>query len=229
MQRVTQGALRIFGSVAIVAALTFLFYRLLPVNSTTVALVFVLAVLAIATRWGLTEAIVSAVFAMLCFNFFFLPPVGTLTIADPQNWVALLTFLITAVVASQLSASVRRRELEASSRRNEVEKLYELSRAMMLTTESKLASELPMHLARIFNAEGVAFYDRSTGEVYRAGARQVPLTDTKLKDIALQGTTVQDVGAGLITLPVALGGHNIGALSVLGCDISEAQSMRSAI
>jgi two-component system sensor histidine kinase KdpD len=222
MQKVTRGALRIIGSVAIVAALTSLFYRLLPVNSTTVALVFVLAILAIATRWGLTEAIVSSVLAMLCFNFFFLPPVGTLTIADPQNWVALLTFLITAVVASQLSASVRRRELEASSRRNEVEKLYELSRAMMLTTESKLASELPMHLARIFNAEGVAFYDRSTGDVYRAGAREVPLTDAKLKDIALQGTTVQDGGAGLITLPVALGGHNIGALSVLGCDISEA-------
>lgn len=218
MQRIT----RIVGSVGIVVALTILFYRLLPVNSTTVALVFVLAVLAIATRWGLTEAIVSSVLAMLCFNFFFLPPIGTLTIADPQNWVALLTFLITAVVASQLSASVRRREREASSRRNEVEKLYELSRAMMLTTESKLASELPAHLVRIFGADSAGFYDRNTGEVYRAGARELALPDTKLKDIAVQGTTFQDVTAGLIALPVTLGGHNIGALYVLGSNISEA-------
>src|SRR5260370_30010308 len=133
---------------AIIAAITFLFFRLLPVNNTTVALVFVLAILAIATAWGLTEAILASILAMLCFNFFFLPPVGTLTIADPQNWVALLTFLITAIVASQLSARIRRREREATARRDEIEKLYELSRTMMLT-ERKLAAEGPLHIARL--------------------------------------------------------------------------------
>ena len=46
----------------------------------------------------------SSIVAMLCFNFFFLPPVGTFTIADPQNWVALFAFLATALTASQLSA-----------------------------------------------------------------------------------------------------------------------------
>ena len=169
---------------AAVAALTLLFYRLLPVNSTTVALVFVLAILAIATAWGLTEAILASLLAMLCFNFFFLPPIGTLTIADPQNWVALLTFLITAIVASQLSASVRRREREATARRSEVEKLYELSRAAMLTTGRKLATELPTYIVRIFTADGVAFYDRETGDVYRAGPRELPLSDARLKDMA---------------------------------------------
>ena len=135
-RRVESAASRVFriiAALAVIAALTFLFYKLLAVNSTTVALVFVLAILAIATGWGLTEAILASVLAMLCFNFFFLPPVGTLTIADPQNWFALLTFLITAIVGSQLSASVRKREREATARRDEVEKLYELSRAVMLT------------------------------------------------------------------------------------------------
>lgn len=222
MQTVTAVAVRIFASIAIVAALTFAFFRLFAVNTTTVALVFVLTVLAIATRWGLMEAIVASVAAMLCFNFFFLPPIGTLTIADPQNWIALLTFLVTAIVASQLSANAKRREREATARRNEVEKLYELSRAMMLTTGKKVAAELPSYIVRIFAANGVAFFDRTTGEVFRAGNREVPQSDARLKDVALQGTVFQDPAAGLITLPVSLGGHNLGALSVFGDGISEA-------
>jgi two-component system sensor histidine kinase KdpD len=61
---------------------------------------------------------------MLCFNFLFLPPVGTLTIADPDNWIALAAFLITAITAGQLSASARRRAEEAESGRREIERLY---------------------------------------------------------------------------------------------------------
>jgi two-component system sensor histidine kinase KdpD len=222
MESVARRVFKTIAALAIIAALTFLFYKVLPVNGTTVALVFVLAILAIATAWGLTEAILASVLAMLCFNFFFLPPIGTLTIADPQNWLALLTFLITAIVASQLSAIVRKREREATARRDEVEKLYELSRAVMLTAHGKLAAELPAHIVRIFGASGVAFYDRATGEVHRAGPRDVPLPDARLKDMALQGTAFQDPAASLITLPVSLGGQCIGALSVLGAGISEA-------
>jgi len=222
MDTITGRVFKIAASLVVIVILTFLFSKLLPVNATTVALVFVLAILAIATTWGLTEAILASVLAMMCFNFFFLPPVGTLTIADPQNWFALLAFLITAVVASHLSASVRRREREATARRNEVEKLYELSRAMMLTAEHKLAATLPSHIVRIFAASGVAFYDRPTGEVHRAGQLDLPLSNARLKDIALQGTAFEDPAVGLITLPVSLGGHNLGALSVLGAGISEA-------
>ncbi|PYT04467.1 MAG: hypothetical protein DMF60_15245 [Acidobacteria bacterium] len=81
---------RLCGSVLIVTGITVLYTRVVPdVNGTTVALSFLLATLGIATRWGLREAIVASVGGMLCFNFFFLPPVGTWTIQDPQNWVAL--------------------------------------------------------------------------------------------------------------------------------------------
>ena len=70
---------------------------------------------------------------MLCFNFFFLPPVGTLTIADPQNWVALVAFLVTAIVASQLSGRARQREIDAVGRQRDLERLYALSRALLLS------------------------------------------------------------------------------------------------
>lgn len=95
------------------------------VNSTTVALALLLVVLFAATLWGSKPALLAAVVGVLCFNFFFLPPVGTLHVADPQNWIALAAFLITAITAGQLSASAKRRAEEAESGRREIERLYE--------------------------------------------------------------------------------------------------------
>jgi two-component system, OmpR family, sensor histidine kinase KdpD len=72
------------------------------------ALAFLLGVLGISAAWGLREAVFMSVIATLAFNYYFLPPIGTFTIADPQNWIALFAFLVTAVTASQLSARARR-------------------------------------------------------------------------------------------------------------------------
>jgi|SRR5215213_3165551 len=94
------------------------------VNAATVSLALLLTVLFIATRWGSLPALAASILAMLCFNFFFLPPLGTFTIAATDNWIALLAFLITAVTAGQLSASARRRAEEAETGRREIERLY---------------------------------------------------------------------------------------------------------
>lgn len=95
------------------------------INSTTVALALLLVVLLIATNRGSGPALLASVLAMLCFNFFFLPPFHTLTIADPQNWVALAAFLATAVTAGQLSVRAKRRAEEAEEGRRENKRLYE--------------------------------------------------------------------------------------------------------
>lgn len=94
------------------------------VNTTTVALVFLLVILFIATRFGSRPAVVTSLVGVFCFNFFFLPPFGTLTIADPENWVALAAFLITAVTAGELSARAKRRAEEAEGGRRQIERLY---------------------------------------------------------------------------------------------------------
>ena len=94
------------------------------VNPTTVALALLLDVLFVATRWGMAPAFAAAAAGMLAFNFFFLPPYHTFTIADPENWVALAAFVITAVTAGQLSARAKRRAEEAEAGRREIERLY---------------------------------------------------------------------------------------------------------
>ncbi|HSL55718.1 MAG TPA: ATP-binding protein [Pyrinomonadaceae bacterium] len=94
------------------------------VNAATVSLALLLNVLFIATRWGSLPALAASILAMLCFNFFFLPPFGTFTIAATDNWIALLAFLLTAVTAGQLSARAKRRAEEAEAGRREIERLY---------------------------------------------------------------------------------------------------------
>src|ERR1700686_232467 len=114
MQRFLAG--RVMGiavSLAVVAGITFAYRHLLHVNQTTVALSFLLAILAVSAVWGMTVSVVMSLAAVVAFNYFFLPPVGTLTIADPQNWVALFAFLVTSIMGSQLSLRLRSEAGEA--------------------------------------------------------------------------------------------------------------------
>src|ERR1041385_8837271 len=94
------------------------------INAATVSLALLLNVLFIATRWGSLPALLASILAMLCFNFFFLPPFGTFTIAATDNWIALLAFLVPAVTAGQLSARAKKRAEEAEAGRREIERLY---------------------------------------------------------------------------------------------------------
>jgi two-component system sensor histidine kinase KdpD len=95
------------------------------VNATTVAVALLLAVLFVAIAFGSKPALAASVLAMLCFNFFFLPPYHTFTIADPQNWVALTAFFITALAVGQLSARAKRRAEEAEAGKMENRRLYD--------------------------------------------------------------------------------------------------------
>src|SRR5215471_2889222 len=175
---------RIFGTLLIVAGITAFYFLIFnQANSTTISMTFLLATLGVATWWGLLEAIIASIVGMLCFNFFFLPPLFSLTLADTRNWVALFAFLVTAVVASQLSTSAKQRALEATRRREEMERLYELSRALMLVDKrSPTASQISQRIAQVFAVDGVAVFDRVIDQVYRTGSMDVPISDTKLKD-----------------------------------------------
>ena len=147
----------LLGGVLTIAAVAFVLRTLPQVSPTSVALALLLIVLGIATFGRLWIATVTAVTATLAFNFFFLPPLGTLTIADAQNWIALFAFLVVAVIASNLSAAVQARAREAIARRNEVTRLFDLTRDVLLTTETTGAIEaLARHVARRFELSRVA-------------------------------------------------------------------------
>jgi two-component system sensor histidine kinase KdpD len=153
------------GLAAIVAV-----YRLwLHVNPTTVALTLLLLILSLAARWGLSYAVVVSVAATLSYNFFFMPPLGTWTISDPQNWIALLVFLSTSVIASRLSARIRKEAMEARRREHEVEVLFRLSRELLQTDNvAELLQTVPESVARVTTASFVALYLADQDQLYQS-------------------------------------------------------------
>jgi two-component system sensor histidine kinase KdpD len=220
-------ALRFAASVLIIAAILALYRTLLPVNNTTVALTLLLAILGMSAGWGLGEATVASLVAVVGFNYWFLPPVGTLTIQDPQNWVALLAFLVTAVTANQLSARARRRAAEAEARRLEMERLYALVQAMMLSGSArKTIREFVGKVVQVFGCGAAAFYYRPTDEIFRSGAESKPVSDHDLLVAAELEDVSIDAQRLLATAPVRLGGRPLGSMALIGPLPSE-QSVRA--
>ena len=140
-----------------VALVTVVYRSLLAANPTTVALSYLLVVLVVAATSRLAVAIGASALSVLAFNFFFLPPVGRFTIADPENWVALVVFLAVSLVASNLSSVARQRTEEALERRDEMARLFDLSRDVLLTTDSREAiQQLTRFVSRRFDLDYVA-------------------------------------------------------------------------
>jgi len=207
-----------------VAALVFICFRLIPVNATTVSLLMLLLVLGIATSWGLPEAIFTSILAVLGLNYFFLPPIGTLTIADPENWVALFVFLATAVTVSQLSSQARRRAEEAVAGRNEVTKLYELSRAMLMD-ETRDAVRLSVsRTGQILGLTHIAFFDVATSEMF-GSLEGSGIAPPDLGAVARSGeaivTPISDAEETAI-VPVRLGARIVGSLAMRGAPLNPA-------
>jgi two-component system sensor histidine kinase KdpD len=187
-------------------------FRLLHVNATTVALAMLLLVMGTATRLGLREAIYTSVLCMFGLNYFFMAPVGTLTIADPQNWTALGAFISSAVVASQLSATAKKRAEEASARRNEIERLYRLSRAMLMDESSDLERIALKPIQDVFGFSHVAFYEVEERRMHSSNAgplRLAELVRSAHDDVAIERE-------GISIRQVRMGTRVIGSLGVAG-------------
>ena len=215
-------AARIVVVLAIVAAITILFVRFVPVNAATVGFAYLLAILFIGARWGLMEAIVGALAGAVSFNYFFLPPVHTFSIADPQNWVALFAFLATSITASHFSTQARHHTLDALDRQREMERLYALSRSILLIEPSRpVAKQLAMQIAQSFDAHAVALYDRETGNFFRAGPEDFPDSDARLRQAAVEGTLFRDAATHTVVTSVRLGTQPIGSLGIQGVNLSD--------
>jgi two-component system sensor histidine kinase KdpD len=210
-------------ALAAVILVTAVFQAITAVNALTVGFGYLITILVVAASCGLAESVITSVTATICFSYFFLPPIGTLAIADPENWVALFTFLISSLIASQLSDRAKRRTIEARSRQVEMERLYALSRAIMLMDGNQpFGAHLAQELARICEIPAVAIYDRSSEAFYYGGRNEVSEdAGSKLKETALIGSQSKDEQTGTLFAPMSLGGQCIGSLAIQGGELSD--------
>ncbi|MBI4469086.1 MAG: DUF4118 domain-containing protein [Acidobacteria bacterium] len=215
--RFSHRAWRLLVSVLGVVAVTVVTRTVIAVNPTTAGFAYLLLILILATTWGFVEAAFASIIATVAFNFFFFPPVGTLTIADPQNWVALFSFLATSLIASRLSAMARRRAQDALDRHQDVERLYTFSRAILLIESTEpFPKQLTQKLADIFDLSAVVLYERRSGQFFRAGPSDFEGMDDQLRETAVHGTSSFDSERDHVITAVRLGSEPIASLALKG-------------
>lgn len=208
---------------AVVSAIVALGVRFMHRNAITAGFAFLLAVLIVSASWGLRRAIFLSVLATLAYNFFFFPPYGTFTIADPQNWIALFTFLITAVIASQLSERARREAENANAHRRELEQLYAFSQ-QLLTADNvlELLNIIPGKVVEIFGASAAALFSvhsRSKKVYYSAIEARGLVSAEELERVTNRGEPVHDPQRNLRIRPLRIGLRSLGALAIIGGEL----------
>ncbi len=200
-----------------------IYRRIFHVNPTTVALTFLVMVLWVAAYWGFRFSVFLAVVATLAFNYYFLPPIGTFTVADPQNWVALVAFLATAGIASQLADRARRQTADAIQRRRDVERLYAFSQRLLATDNlAELLNAIPAYVRDGFGAKAAAVYLLSSQQVYRTDPMATWFPVHELQLVSSRGEPIIDHDRGVSLTPLHLGTRTTGAVAIAGPTLSRA-------
>lgn len=209
-------------SLVAVAVITLFYSRVLHVNQTTVALSFLLAILAVSAVWGMVVSAFMSVVATVAFNYYFLPPIGTLTIADPQNWVALFAFLVTSITGSRFSTRIRKEALEANQRRREVERLYRFSRQLLGEGNViQLMNAIPDYIVECFEAGAAELFLPQKDKFYRSGFGASHLDEERMKSAFLRDEMTLDTEHAEYFIPVRMGVRPIASLGISGAPLSK--------
>ena len=194
----------------------------LHVNQTTVALTLLLYILFLAARWGLRYAVVMSIAATFLYNYYFLPPIGTLVINDPQNWLALFAFLATSVVCARLSERAREEADDARLRQHEIEVLYGLSRELLQTENvAGVLNAVAPAVMLVTRANAVALLLLDGDRRYLAGDPAViQLDDIAMRQLALTLPAPDVVGLHEARIPLRVGVRPRGLLIVAGVHLS---------
>lgn len=206
-----------------IAYLVVEFYRFaLHVNQTTVALTFLILILFTAFRRPLIYSVYLSLLCAFFYNFYFLPPYGSLTIADPQNLVALLSFLVASVSVNQISARERRQAASLATQSQEIEKLYDFCQRLLLEDHlQQLSTSAPALIAASFHLRAVALYLPEKEPASMWDPEHLLAGMENLHD-ATQSIGVSSRSAsGIRIVPLMLGMRALGVLAMTEGDYTE--------
>src|SRR5580700_11218092 len=139
-------------------------------NLSTAGSIDLLVVVLTALRFGFWEATGSSLVAIACLDYFFTLPIFSFHISDPQNWVALTSFELTALIVSRLSVQVQSHMRQAVLQRSNTEKLYELSRSILsLNRQEPPGLQIAQLIRKNVGVDAVAIFDSSLARLDTAG------------------------------------------------------------
>ena len=193
-------------------------------NITNIALLYLLPVLVAASRYGLRAGLVTGLASSLAYNFFFIPPIYTFTIADPQNLITVLVLMGVAVLASQQAARVREQALLAQRNAGQNSALAGFARLLTgITRDAELGQVLCAEVARLLNVRAVLLLPEGGTLVLRAAIPPEDRLETLERAAALWAYDHnRPAGRGSDTLsasewlfhPIAAGGRVLGVFGI---------------
>ncbi|WP_433973702.1 sensor histidine kinase [Tunturiibacter lichenicola] len=202
-------------SLTAILLISLLSYKL-DVNLATVSLLLLALVLVTAMRCGFVQAMIVSFGAAGCLDYFFIPPILSLHMSDPKNWVALTIFLFTASVVSRLSSQsqAHARQSDLNSRRMEM--LYELSRATLFLDRGQPAgSQMVLLILDTMHVEAVTIFDGNLARLDFAGACSED-DSTLAREAFLQNRKNPDLKTDIWQRPLRLGQHPFGGIVLRG-------------
>jgi two-component system, OmpR family, sensor histidine kinase KdpD len=215
----------------VIALLTFAGYEL-HFNPAPVGFLFLLVVVCTGILCGFWQASIVSLVACACLDYFFYPPVLHMTISDPQDWVALGAFEISALLVSRLSSREKVQSREATLQRASMEQLFELSRSTLLMNLYQAPGpQLTQLIQRIFKAEAVAIFNAESSACDASG---IWATDERnlAKECYLAQADDEDKSTRVSRRLLRKGVDSIGAIAVrsdLGSLVVDALASLTAI
>lgn len=183
-------------------------------HGTTAGMIFLVVVVVTATQAGIVISLYSAVLCAISFDYFFLPPVHTFILAGPQEWVSMLTFAISSLVAGRVAERARKQKEQAEQRREDVERLYQLGQEMMLLEDTEaLIRELPSLIRRIFVLNGVVLFVQERDQFVSAEMELTELFKADLREVAAGGIVSAGLSGNCEAHALLVGMRSLGAIA----------------
>lgn len=206
-------ALRWLAATGLAVATTFVLVRL-GANPTTAGMVYLVLVVWSATQAGRWLSVFVALLCALAFDYYFLPPVGSLQIVGGQQWVAMFSFVASCAVVVRVAERARKQTRQAEQRREDVERLYELSQEMMLHEDAAgLIHDLPSLIRRIFALDSVVLYVCDEDRFYGSAADLTASVQATMMAITRGKNPTMGMHSGLYVTALTLGMRPVGALA----------------
>ena len=213
--RIWSSVIRTVPGCLLIGVITFVCYRLqLNLSVTGFVYLIVIVLQSLAGSFS-SSAVVSAV-AVLCLDFFFVPPLFSFEVTNPLDILALISFLITGLVITRLTTRVRKEAAISDHQRRQVDRLYQLAQALLALDPEKTAHAGSIELFQdVFRLRAVCLYDAAKAEIHCTGHPGNGLAD-RTKAAYFAGRNNEGAGSGILIRCLRVGGNRIGAIGFEG-------------
>jgi len=203
----------------LVLCITYLGF-IVHVKASSAGFLYLLLVVIAALWLGFGAATATSLLAVTCLNYFFIPPIFSFRIYDPEDWVALCAFEFTAVVVSRLSSQAQMQARIARQQSSDRQKLYQLTRGALLLDPSRTpSSQILVLIQATLQTHSVGLFEEANARSYGIGVGPAEL-EAAARDTYLHGHDRDDPVHGVWSRVLRLGGKAIGAVAVQATDLN---------